>query len=117
VSTSFLFLIYLIIALFGMLFGCAPVPEAPSARQRQMIGLVQKFDRFDHNGDGFLTRKELTDGLRAEGTLSLTPAELDRVMAAYDINHDRRISHREAQLGADRGPIIFEATAAPSARH
>jgi hypothetical protein len=108
VSTSFMFLVYLILALFGLLFGCAPAPTRPSDRQLQMIGLVQKFDRFDHNGDGYLTRKELEDGLRAEGSLSLTPAELNRVMAAYDINHDKRISRHEAQLGADRGPIIFE---------
>jgi len=105
---SFLFLIYLILALFGFIAGCAPAPDPHVTRQRQMVGLVQKFDRFDTNGDGYLTRKELADGLREAGTLSLTPAELDQVMAAYDLNHDHRISRHEAQLGADRGPVIFE---------
>jgi len=53
-------------------------------------------------------RQEIRDGLREAGTLTLTPAELDQVMAAYDLNHDQRISHHEAQLGADRGPKIFD---------
>ncbi|MCX6877198.1 MAG: EF-hand domain-containing protein [Verrucomicrobia bacterium] len=108
-STSILFLIYLILALFGFLFGCAPAPEKPAARQRQMYGLVQKFDRFDQNGDGYLTRQEIAAGLKEAGTLRLSPAELDQVMTSYDTNGDRRISQREAQAGADHGPQIFEA--------
>lgn len=105
-----MFLVYLILALFGFIVGCAPPPVQPAARQRQMIGLVQKFDRFDLDGDGYLTRKEIHDGVREAGTLILSAAELDQVMAAYDLNHDRRISRHEAQLGADRGPQIFAKT-------
>ena len=113
-----MFLVYLFLALFAFLVGCAPAPYQPSVRQRQMIGLVQKFDRFDHDGDGYLTRKELDDGLRAEGSLILSPAELDRVMKAYDTNHDGRISHAEAQIGASLGPIIFDqAPVDPLAHH
>ena len=108
VSASILFLVYLLLALFGCVVSCAPAPDPLAARHRQMIGLVQKFDRFDANGDGYLTRQEIRDGLREAGTLTLTPAELDQVMAAYDLNHDQRISHHEAQLGADRGPKIFD---------
>ena len=107
-SFNLLFLLSLILALFGFVIGCAPRPDPLAERHRQMIGLVQKFDRFDYNGDGYLTRQEIANGLREEGTLSLTPAELDRVMVAYDLNHDHRISRHEAQLGADRGPIIFD---------
>ena len=108
VSASILVLVYLLLALFGIVVGCAPAPNSHAARHRQMVGLVQKFDRFDANGDGYLTRREITAGLLEADTLSLTPAELDQVMAAYDINHDERISRHEAQLGADRGPKIFD---------
>lgn len=90
-----------------LLPGCAPSPEAPTSRQLQMYGLIQKFDRYDENGDGCLTREELARGVRDAGTLELTPAELDRVMKAYDVNGDGRISQQEAQRGAERGPGIF----------
>ena len=107
VSSSILFLVYLILALFGFLLGCAPAPDHPAARQRQMYGLVEKFDRFDHDGDGYLTRQEIKAGIHESGTLHLSPAELNQMMTAYDINHDRRISRHEAQLAADRGPQIL----------
>lgn len=104
---SISFLVYVLIALFGLLFGCAPTPATPTARQRQMVGLVQKFDRFDHDGDGYLTGREVMDGVREAGTLSLTPAELKQVMRCYDTDGDKRISHHEAQRGSDLGPVIF----------
>ncbi|MEO0017113.1 MAG: hypothetical protein RLZZ522_396 [Verrucomicrobiota bacterium] len=88
------------------LAGCTPTAEQPAARHRQMYGLVQKFDRFDDNGDGYLTRKELTQGAATTG-LPLTPEKLDRVMTGYDKNGDKRISQVEAQQGADLGPDIF----------
>ncbi len=88
------------------LAGCTPMAEQPAARHRQMYGLVQKFDRFDDNGDGYLTRKELAQGSAASG-LKLTREKLDRVMKGYDKNGDQRISQVEAQQGADVGPDIF----------
>lgn len=90
-----------------LLPACAPSPSAPTSRQLQMYGLIQKFDLYDENGDGYLTREELARGVRDGGTLKLTPAELDRVMKAYDVNGDGRISQQEAQRGAERGPEIF----------
>ena len=71
-----------------------------------MYGLVQKFDRFDENGDGYLTRKELARGAAQSG-LNLTSAKLNQVMKGYDKNGDKRISQHEAQHGADQGPDIF----------
>jgi len=93
--------------LLGCAAACTPVAEQPQARQRQMYGLVQKFDRFDENGDGYLTRGELATGIKESGTVHLTPAQLDQVMQGYDRNGDKRISQREAQQGADSGPEIF----------
>jgi hypothetical protein len=87
--------------------GCSVPVDSPQARQMQMYGLVQKFDRFDYDGDGFLTRAELQEGVAESGSLNLTEEEWQRVMKAYDTNRDGRISRREAQTGADRGPGIL----------
>ncbi|MEK6230503.1 MAG: hypothetical protein N2A42_01465 [Luteolibacter sp.] len=36
------------------LAACAPHPL-----KRQMVGLLEKFDRWDYNGDGYLSHTEL----------------------------------------------------------
>ena len=60
-----------------------------------MVGLLQKFDLWDLNGDGFLTEKEIADGLSSHQVqIPETPAE---IMDFYDRNGDRRISLREAE--------------------
>lgn len=74
-----------------------PGPVIPeSAVERKMLGLLEKFDRWDDNGDGFLDEHEL--GMALEGT-EHKPA---RVIDFYDRNGDRRISLREAQAGYHR---------------
>jgi hypothetical protein len=43
--------------LVGLLTACVPQSAATKqqeSRQRKMFGLVEKFDRFDYNGDGYL---------------------------------------------------------------
>lgn len=95
--------------------GCAPGSnDRPGASARddrtdryKMFGLLEKFDRFDYNGDGYLTRKELESGIREKATVQLTPEEYDKVMKAYDTNRDSRISLHEAEVGAKKGPVIF----------
>lgn len=75
--------------------GLGPVvPE--TAVERQMIGLLEKFDRWDDNGDGELDRKELAAGLQG------TDFKPDRVIDFYDTDGNRRISLREAQAGYSR---------------
>lgn len=61
-----------------------------------MIGLTEKFDRWDLNGDGFLTADELTEASRISGH---PPNEL---IEFYDLNNDGKISLREAQAGLSR---------------
>lgn len=83
------------------LVACAPaigpvVPETPV--ERKMIGLLQKFDRWDDNGDGQLDRKELAEGLAGSGH---SP---DGVMEFYDTNRNGLISLREAQAAYSRAP-------------
>ena len=72
-------------------------PVVPSTTvERQMIGLLEKFDRWDDNGDGQLDRAELTAGLVG------TPYQADRVLDFYDTDRSGGISLREAQAGYQR---------------
>lgn len=73
------------------LAACAPHPV-----KRQMVGLLEKFDRWDHNGDGYLSMRELGEAERLSGL----PA--DEILAFYDTGKDGRISLREAEAGMAR---------------
>lgn len=95
--------------LTAVLTNCAPTKENPAVTERKMFALLEKFDRFDDNSDGYLTRKELEAGVKAANTMLIKPQQYDEVMIAYDTNKDRKISLREAQKGAKIGPEIFSA--------
>jgi hypothetical protein len=72
-------------------------PVIPKTKvQRQMIGLLQKFDRWDENGNGELNLKELTYGLKHT---SYNPT---RVLRFYDTNLNQTVSLLEAQEGYKR---------------
>lgn len=75
------------------LAACAP---QPSPAKRQMMGLLEKFDRWDYDGDGYLDGFELQEAERLSGI----PAK--DLIDFYDMNKDRRISLREAQAGISR---------------
>lgn len=87
---------------------CVPSTNDTPPIHRKMFGLIEKFDRFDENGDGYLTRLELEKGVDSMGSERLTKDQYDRVMLAYDTNEDRKISLKEAQVAAANGPVIFE---------
>lgn len=78
-----------------------------------MIGLLEKFDRWDDNGDGELDRSELATGL--EGT----EHKPERAITFYDTDANQRISLREAQAGYSRADeaekLIHERKAAEAA--
>lgn len=84
------------ILLFG-LAACAPHPV-----KRQMVGLLEKFDRWDYNGDGHLTASELNEAERLSGL------PVDEIIAFYDTDEDGRISFREAQSGLSREDVARE---------
>ena len=76
-----------------LVFALASCAPHPGPVKRQMIGLLEKFDRWDYNGDGHLVASELKD---AEQLSGLPVAE---IVKFYDTDNDARISLREAQAG------------------
>lgn len=71
--------------------------------ERKMMGLQQKFDLYDLNGDGYLTHDELTKGFIAAGIPDVTTEKVDKVIDFYDFNKDGKISLRETQAGQVTG--------------
>lgn len=68
----------------------------PGPVKRQMFGLIEKFDRWDYNGDGQLSLGEVAE---AEKLSDFTAAE---IIKFYDTGGDGMISLREAQDGMSR---------------
>lgn len=64
--------------------------------ERKMIGLLEKFDRWDEDGSGTLDQRELAPSQKES---VLTIAE---IIAFYDSNKDQKISLPEAQAGFAR---------------
>jgi hypothetical protein len=85
---------------------CSPtlgpvVPKTPV--QRQMLGLLQKFDRWDDDGDGYLDAGEISTGIESlKGKPQQVTYTAAEVIDFYDTNHDRKISLMEAQAGYQR---------------
>ncbi len=74
----------------------------PRPVERQMFGLIEKFDRWDYDGSGQLDASELKEAERISGI----PA--DELIEFYDENGDGLISLREAQAGMERVPEARE---------
>ncbi|MEP2775179.1 MAG: hypothetical protein ABJZ54_02780 [Luteolibacter sp.] len=87
---------------FCCLAGCAP---SPGPIKRQMVGLLQKFDRWDYNGDGYLRASELKE---AEKLSEFTAAQ---IVEFYDTDGDSKVSLKEAQDGMERLPEAREIAA------
>lgn len=77
----------MMIALAGV---CSCV-QSPGPVERQMVGLTEKFDRWDENGDGLLSISDLRQAEQISGI----PAE--KILNFYDTSGDRMISLRESQ--------------------
>lgn len=85
------------------------VPKTPM--QRQMVGLLEKFDRWDDDGDGQLSQKEIRLGIRSlRGKPQQVKYTSTDVMEFYDTNKSGEISLAEAQDGYrrshDEGAVI-----------
>lgn len=82
-----------VVITFVAISACVP---APGPVKRKMVGLLEKFDRWDYNGNGELSKSELKDAEQLSGFSSADIIEF------YDIDNNRRISLREAQSGMSR---------------
>jgi hypothetical protein len=87
----------LLIAMFCAACSQGLGPVVPQTQtERKMIGLLQKFDLWDDNGDGRLDEAELEMGLKGSGHKAANAIDF------YDINRNGTISLREAQAGYSR---------------
>jgi hypothetical protein len=85
--------------------GTVSEPEIdPLEARRKMIGLEEKFDRFDFDGNGYLSERELRNGLQTVDVPEVTGDKVRTVIEFYDTNNDGRISLRETQAGRAAGP-------------
>ena len=88
-----------------LIASCATeAPTDPAVVGRKMIGLQQKFDLIDTDGDGFLTREEIVAGFDDIGVVDQSPETVDAIIDFYDFDKDAKLSLRETQSGAVTGP-------------
>jgi hypothetical protein len=85
-----------------------PGPVVPETRtERQMLGLLEKFDRWDYDGNGELSQKEVQAGING---LKGKPQQVNytsaSVMEFYDADKNGGISLREAQAGYKRADEV-----------
>lgn len=89
---------------FGLIASCAYLyPHTKEIHERKMVSLLEKFDRFDYNGNGKLTRAEVVQGLKELNATGVTDEEIDAVFKHCDTNRDGSVTLREAQRGEKRG--------------
>ncbi|GAA5480989.1 EF-hand domain-containing protein [Haloferula sargassicola] len=82
--------------------GCAHFgAHTEEAHNRKVMALQEKFDRFDYNANGELTRGEIEQGILESDVKGVTPEELDLLMKHYDVNDDGAISRWESQRAID----------------
>ncbi|MFB6614608.1 MULTISPECIES: EF-hand domain-containing protein [unclassified Streptomyces] len=53
------------------------------------------FDKFDVDGDGFITADEYSAAMKAMGDAFVTAAVADAVVASKDLNGDKKLSFDE----------------------
>jgi Ca2+-binding EF-hand superfamily protein len=78
-----------------------PDPHSEAAHGRKLMGLQEKFDRFDYNADGKLTRREIEQGIKESGVTGVTNEEVQAMMENYDVNKDGGISRWETERAID----------------
>lgn len=92
---------YFTLASLGLV-ACSTVdPHSDEAHGRKVMAIQEKFDRFDYDADGRITRKEFRQGIAESGVSGVTEEELDTMMKHYDVNDDGAISRWESQRAID----------------
>ena len=85
-----------------------PGPVIPETRtERQMLGLLEKFDRWDYDGNGELSQKEVQAGINGlKGKTQEVHYTSEGVMEFYDADKNGGITLREAQAGYRRADEV-----------
>lgn len=85
-----------------------PGPVVPENKtERQMLGLLEKFDRWDDDGNGELTAKEVDQGIkRFKGTSMTVNYTGKQVVEFYDTDRNGAVTLREAQAGYRRSDEV-----------
>ena len=96
-----------LLPLLGIASCSTNADDAPPIH-RKMLLLVERFDTYDTNRDGTISRKELENAVIDVGPKPLTKEQYDRAMLVYDTNGDKQISRAEAKTAAAHGPVLFE---------
>lgn len=87
-----------LLPLLALAVSCAGTdPHSEAAHNRKVMALQEKFDRFDYNADGRMSRAEIEQGLRESEVSGVTEQELDIFMENFDVNDDGAISRWESQ--------------------
>lgn len=76
-------------------------PHSEAAHGRKVMALQEKFDRFDYDANGKISRREFEQGIRESGVTGVGEVELDTMMKHYDVNDDGAISRWESQRAID----------------
>lgn len=83
------------------------LPDSDSERDvmaRKLITLQQAYDRLDENGDGYLSRSEISTGLQSEEFKGVSKDSVALIFEFYDTNKDDLISLDEINAGVQTGP-------------
>ena len=64
------------------------LPRGSKEREKE---LVEAFNKFDANGDGFIDREEFRKIMQYGGE---SVEEIDKLMDEYDINKDGRLEYK-----------------------
>ena len=96
----------LILAMVSCARSPGPVtPQTPV--ERQMLGLLQKFDRWDDDGDGELDSTEISQGIKSlKGKPQQVNYTAAKVIEFYDTSHNGKVSLAEAQAGYRRADEV-----------
>ncbi len=76
-------------------------PHSEAAHGRKVMALQEKFDRFDYDANGKITRKEMELGMAESGVTGVTKEEVDALFKNYDVNKDGAISRWESEHAID----------------
>mmetsp|Transcript_24353 Transcript_24353/g.37700 ORF Transcript_24353/g.37700 Transcript_24353/m.37700 type:complete len:260 (+) Transcript_24353:2108-2887(+) len=70
--------------------------------RRHRVSVIQAFENFDANSDGYLSRGEFEEALIKLGLDDLPRADLDLILRAIDLNQDGRVQYREFERKLQR---------------